>query len=473
MSDILEQIVKDRRAAIARDGYSQGIRLAEQRSVPIIPFVTPPFVITEIKRRSPSKGSIGTIADPVAQAQTYLTGGSRHISVLTETDYFQGSLQDLIDVKNRFPHAAVLRKDFLLDKEDIEVSFRAGADAVLLIASILSTEQITELYSLTQELGMTALVEVHSRADIKKVANLHPELTGINCRDLTTFQTDLIHPLKIKNLIDWETRLVFESGIHSKEDSDFAFSAGFDAILTGESVVKNPALIARFLQSAQERKNHNFYAEIFSLMKRPLVKICGITRKEDAEMAVQSGADLIGVILAPSPREVSPEFVRTLKGLPVPIVAVTVNLHEDEELQRDIIDLHRGGVISAIQYHGEEPPEFCSGFPVPYFKALRLQTTTQLENREGYRSPRLLLDAFSEVSHGGTGKQIDDELLKKVPFPLWLAGGITPENAAQLIRRWNPELIDLSSGVESSPGIKDKEKIRALFRAVKQEQTDG
>ena len=468
MMDILTKIVNKRIEEIAKKGYTLGVKVPKKREVPIIPFITPPFVITEVKRSSPSRGKIKKIKDPAKQASLYLQSGSKHISVLTEENFFNGSLEDLIQIKREFPHASILRKDFLLEIEDIEITYKAGADALLLIASILTKEKFRELYLKTVELGLIALVEVHTKEDLEKIRALKPRLTGINCRNLKTFKTDLIHPIRIKNLIDWETIVVFESGIHSKEDATFAFSAGFDAILTGESVVRNPALVARFLEVANNHTKRNFFSSLYKLKKehRPLVKICGITNKEDAENAVKLGADILGFIFAPSPRETDGEFVESIKDLKVLKVAVTVDLHKNLELQKELKKLYKIRAIDIIQYHGDEPVEFCTCFGLPYYKALRPKNSTDFNEIDEFRSPRILLDAFSEKSVGGTGKLIDSSILEQYDNPLWLAGGINPNNVEEIIAKWKPELIDLSSGVEQTPGEKDYKKLQHLFKNI-------
>jgi len=468
--NILDKIIETRKEEIKKNGYNMGAKIPEKREVPIISFITPPFVITEIKRSSPSRGKIRKIPDPEKQADIYLGAGSKHISVLTEKDFFNGSLDNLIKIKKKFPSSAILRKDFLLEVEDIEVSYRAGADAVLLIAAILTKEKIAQLYKKTIELGLVALVEVHTKEDVDKVRPFKPRLTGINCRDLKTFKTDLLHPIKIKKLINWDTATVFESGIHSKENSDFAFSSGFDAILTGEAVVRNPSLIARFLQSANNHPKSNFFSTLFNNKKKegPLIKICGITNENDAKKAIELGADIIGYIFADSPRRIEKSQIIKMKDLPILKACVVVNLHKNGELQAEVEELYNCGAIDIIQCHGDEPPEFCSNFKLPYYKAIRPKNKEELNKVEEYRSPRSLLDAFSRNVYGGSGKRIDEELLKEYHYPLWLAGGINPQNVGEIIEKWNPELIDLSSGVEKSPGIKDFEKMELLFKNIKE-----
>ena len=203
-----------------------------------------PLLVCEIKRRSPSRGAIAPGLDAVEQARRYAAAGVRAVSVLTEPDHFGGALADLVAVKEACPHLSVLRKDFLLDERDLEVSYRAGADAVLLLAACLSAEELGRLYGRALEMGMTPLVEVHDDADLAKARVVRPLLTGINSRDLTTFEVDTTLPARLRPAVDWPTTLLFESGIHCAEDAAFARSAGFDGVLVGEAVVRRPELVA-------------------------------------------------------------------------------------------------------------------------------------------------------------------------------------------------------------------------------------
>jgi len=128
------------------------------------------------------------------------------------------------------------------------------------------------------------------------------------------------------------------------------------------------------------------------------------------------------------------------------------------------------GVIDAVQFHGDESPEACSRLGYPYYKALRLRDEHDVARVKEYRSPRVLIDAYHPLLHGGTGRQIDRELVDAVrrSSVLWLAGGITPDNVKEVLERYEPELIDVSSGLERSPGRKDPEKMRRFFQTIEE-----
>ena len=214
-----------------------------------------------------------------------------------------------------------------------------------------------------------------------------------------------------------------------------------------------------------------FWARVFAARHRlagsgrPLVKVCGITNRADAELAVELGADLLGFILAPAPRRARPEAIRELADLPVLKVGVLVNDVSEA------LPLLRAGFLDALQLHGDEAPDECYEIAFPYYKALRVGAPADLDDERAYRCPRVLLDAFSPAARGGTGQRVADGLLARRAAaegarPLWLAGGIGPDNVAAVIRDHAPELIDASSRLEAEPGRKDHDKLRAFFRQV-------
>ncbi len=472
--NIKQEIVQTRKENIKKLGHTLGVSIPNKREVPLKKFGQTPFLICEVKRRSPSRGDIAKGIDAVEQAGIYVKNGVKNISVLTEQDYFAGSLKDLIRIKKTFPEVAVLRKDFLIDEEDIDISFRAGADAVLLIASILKAEELSNLYSKAKNLGMEVLLEVHTKEDIKKTKRFKPTITGINSRNLSTFQVDPLIPVITKNDINWETKLVFESGIKHKEHGIFALANGFSGMLVGEYVLRRPELIsdliACFNKDIKNLRKKNFWEKLYSMksnakppVKKPLVKICGITNKEDAYLCKELGADMIGFVFAPSKRQANPELLYELKDLDILKAAVVVSPPDST-----ILKLLEENLINVIQFHGEEQPDECFNMAFPYYKAIRLKSETDISLIDNYRCPRVLVDAYSAHLKGGTGTNIPDELVKKVKekHRLWIAGGIGTDNVREIINKFNPELIDISSKLEATPGKKDHAKLRELFKII-------
>jgi indole-3-glycerol phosphate synthase/phosphoribosylanthranilate isomerase len=468
---VLDDIVAVRKGRVARQGHALGTDIPATRGVPLVPFGADPFFVCEVKRRSPSRGDIAPGLDAVGQARAYAARGVRSISVLTEQDHFNGSLEDLIRVKRTLPGVSVLRKDFLLDEEDIEVSWRAGADAVLLIAAILDEATLGSLHRKCRSLGLQALVEVHGDEDARKCRALAPQLTGINSRDLATFSVDLAHPLVVRRFINWKTRLVFESGIRSSEDVLFALSGGFSGVLVGEAATRSLELVSDLL-SAFGRLRGDFWARLYARREpgRPLVKVCGITRREDAEAAASLGADALGFVFAPSKRRVDPALLRDLRHIAIPKIAVVVTENESggRRLDPAVTALLAEGLLDAVQFHGDERPDECAAMAFPYYKALRIRGLEEVEAIARYHCPRVLIDAFSADAAGGTGKCIPPELAREAKrrLPLWLAGGIGPDNVGEILRELEPELIDASSRLEESPGAKDRVRLSSFFREI-------
>jgi indole-3-glycerol phosphate synthase len=197
----------------------------------------PMALIAEIKRASPSVGVIKEDVDLCRIAREYQTGGACAISVLTEVHFFKGDLSylHLIKEKTSLP---VLQKDFILDPFQIYEGRVSGADAILLIASLLDREQLEEFVDLAQNLHMVPLVEIHNENDLKKILPLELPIIGINNRDLTTFEVDLRTTLRLKRKIPSRTKVISESGIKSSEDVKLLKWAGVDGILVGEILMR-------------------------------------------------------------------------------------------------------------------------------------------------------------------------------------------------------------------------------------------
>jgi len=487
---ILRRIAERRSTRIQREGHALAATVPARRPGPIVPFLDPEngllrqpgaalgALICEIKRRSPSAGAIAPTLDPAARAAEYARAGVRHLSILTEEDHFQGSLDDLVAVKSLFPDLALLRKDFLFDEQDLEISRACGADAVLLIAALHDAETLLRLHRRAEALGLAALVEVHDAEDLDKARRFRPPLVGINSRDLCSFRVDRLTPLALRNRIDWDARLVYESGVRGGEDARIAVEAGFTALLVGEAVVRRPALIPELLHALDGTPGtapagtRDFWGRLAGLLAgrlagcpagRPLVKICGITRSRDAERAAALGADLLGFVFADSPRRAHPGLLRELRGLPVLKVGVAVS-EEGTRLQ-ELLDQ---GLLDAVQLHGDEQPGECAALAFPYYKALRLRGPGDAEAAGRYRCPRILVDAWSPDARGGTGRRVGESLIESITGqrPLWLAGGLGPENIAEVVRRARPELVDASSRLESEPGRKDPARLEAFFREL-------
>ncbi len=515
--DILSKIVRMRREDIERLGLNFDIEIPEARRVGHTEFLGNAGAILEVKRASPSKGDIAPDLDPVGLATTYAEAHAQAVSVLTEMNFFKGSLRDLIAVADLMEHrrqqglhtCAVLRKDFLLFEDEIDIAYRCGADAVLLIARILDDAQLVKMAERAQKFGIQAFVEVREADDFRKLSVVTAALgdaaaktivAGVNSRDLATFHTDPLIPASVRSKLP--AKAVFESGILSAADATYARNLGFTGILVGEAVAKNPPLAkdvvsafesgcenarGQFWKKFAERRNAKRFSAKFpelaegSVRPRPLVKICGITREEDGLLAAELGANMLGFVFSTTKRLTTEEFVRsfaekirasrTPENVPLFVGVIT---DPNSEEGKTAIKLACEGVLDAVQFHGIAPALRQAQGPYnnyAHYCAARVGTPEDFDYVATLRKngePRVLLDAKVEGIPGGTGKTIPESLLREKAngAPLWLAGGINPDNVATICEKFHPELIDVSSGIEDAPGIKNPAKMRALFAAL-------
>lgn len=205
--------------------------------------IGPIRLIAEVKKASPSKGIIRESFDPVEIARIYEANGAACISVLTDVQYFQGSLEYLTRIRasTRVP---LLRKDFILDSYQLLEARVAGADAVLLIAECLDDCNLRKLHNEALDLGLTPLVEFYDVSNLERVLEAGATLVGVNNRDLTTFETDLQHTVRMRQQIPDTCLLVGESGIRGREDVKMLEQAGVDAMLVGEHLMRQPDIAA-------------------------------------------------------------------------------------------------------------------------------------------------------------------------------------------------------------------------------------
>jgi indole-3-glycerol phosphate synthase len=204
----------------------------------------PIALIAEVKKASPSKGLLRPNFDPVELAATYAVHGTAAISVLTDAKYFQGSLAYLTQIRDHLAKSmgpnrpALLRKDFIFHPYQVYETRMAGADALLFIASVLDDNELADLLALAHKMGLTALIEVHNRAELERVLPLQPRLLGVNNRDLRDFSVDLNTCLELRQYVPADICFVAESGIHTPADVARLSREGVDAILVGEALVK-------------------------------------------------------------------------------------------------------------------------------------------------------------------------------------------------------------------------------------------
>lgn len=245
---ILDKIVEHKRGEVRTRRAGRPLadlrRSAEDAAAPVnfavtlgAPSGNRPQLIAEIKRASPSKGVLGSDLNHLALANTYVSNGAGALSVLTDQRFFQGHLQDLADVKAAHPGTPVLRKDFVIDPYQVYEAREAGADSVLLIVAILEDHHLADLLSLTQDLSMEALVEVHDEAELERALRVAPRMIGINNRDLRDFRVSLTTTERLCDYVPEGVTVVSESGIFTADDVARVAAAGADAILVGEALV--------------------------------------------------------------------------------------------------------------------------------------------------------------------------------------------------------------------------------------------
>jgi indole-3-glycerol phosphate synthase len=218
-----------------------------------------PRIIAEVKKASPSRGVIRADFDAVALAQTYAHHGASALSVLTDEKFFQGQLR-FLEAIGQAVALPLLRKDFILDPYQVYEARVAGADAILLIVAALPLDQLEALLALTHELGMTALLEVHTAEELERIQPLRPRLVGINNRDLRTFHTDIETTSRLLPLIPAEVVVISESGIHTSDDIARLWEKGVHAFLIGESLMRHPdpgVKLQELLHGACENLRHH------------------------------------------------------------------------------------------------------------------------------------------------------------------------------------------------------------------------
>jgi indole-3-glycerol phosphate synthase len=257
VSNVLDRIVAaHRRAADADTRPLDELERAALAARPVRPFraalAAPGMgVIAEIKRRSPSKGELAPHLVPAELAKAYADGGANCLSVLTDTDFFGGSADDLVQARSACD-LPVLRKDFTVCEADVYDARAMGADAVLLIVAALSSDELRGLHTLARDLGLAALVEVHDERELEQALAVEADIVGVNQRDLRTFEVDSTRAERLAAAMPPGVVKVAESGIRDATDVSRLRASGYDAVLVGESLVTSPdpAAAVRALKGA-------------------------------------------------------------------------------------------------------------------------------------------------------------------------------------------------------------------------------
>ena len=398
--------------------------------------------IMEVKKASPSGHRSGVTVIDAVHAYAPIADA---ISVLTDAPYFNGSLEDLRTVRSLF-EGPILAKDFIVDPRQVTEARAHGADAVLAIVAALDDEEIAWIMAEARRLAMDVLVEVHDEPELKRALALGAEIVGINNRDLKTLKTDLAVTERLTSLVPPDRVLVSESGVRERSDVE-RLAPKVDGFLVGSSLMASDDI-----------------AEAARALVFGRVKICGVTRADDAALAAGAGATHVGMIFAErSVRRVGDEASEIAKAAQEKGVKA-VGVFQNQEPQFVAATADRLG-LDAVQLHGNEEVRLYQSADREVWAACEVGDQLEEERED---ADRILYDTRSNGQSGGTGKAFDwTKVSGRVQLQnALLAGGIGPANArdAQLVGTY---AIDVSSRVEASPGLKDQAKVQALFDSLR------
>jgi len=430
-------------------------------------------IIAEIKKASPSKGEIRPDLDPSLFAKNYTRAGACAISVLTESHFFKGSLKDLEAVRAA-THLPILRKDFTISSYQIYEARASGANSVLLITTILSPGQLKGYIELAREINMEPLVEINSESEFEIAAKCNATCIGINNRNLQTLETDLNVSRRLSPLFYAGQVPVEASGISSRKDIDHGLESNFFNFLVGESIVRADDTI-KFIRELIGTNPPSAPAEQIELKKknnRPLVKICGLTDPVEALECARLGADAIGLVFyEKSPRNVSVgKAAQICNALPQHVITIGVFVDEPYE---SIMETVNACSLKAVQLHGRESPELVEKLSekgLIVIKALFCEKKPFMHDAGHYpHASAFLVEHGKGTLPGGNAEQWNWERAKEMDtaMPLILAGGLSPDTIDQVVQSVLPDMVDVSSGVEQSPGRKDLNRVKAFINKVK------
>jgi indole-3-glycerol phosphate synthase/phosphoribosylanthranilate isomerase len=368
--------------------------------------------IAEFKRRSPSAGDIRPDGDVTRIGPAYEAAGARAMSVLVD-ERFGGTWDDL-----RAARAAValplLAKGFFSTPEHLRQAKEAGADAALLLLRDLDDATCAALLAEAEALGLDTLVEAHDAEEIRRADALGAPVIGVNARDLSTFRIDRSAQLELLALVPRDRVLIAESGIATAAQAAAAELAGANAVLVGSTLMRAP----------------DPGAALREILRRPLVKVCGLTRAEDVAAAVDAGADLVGFILAESPRR-----AEAVLDAPDTVLRVAVFVGEAEPTDADL-----------VQHYATDG-------------AHRARDAALLRDGERVGTVVDLPWLQDDPTHLDRARATQGRVM--------LAGGLGPENVAEAIAAVRPWAVDSARSTELEPGVKDHDRLRAWTAAAR------
>ena len=466
--------------------------------------------ICEVKKASPSKGIIAEHFPYLDIAKEYEVAGAAAISVLTEPDFFKGDKKYLQEIASTVK-IPVLRKDFIIDEYQIYQAKVWGASAILLICACLDVPTLTKFRELADSLGLSSLVEAHDEHEVQMAIDCGARIIGVNNRNLKDFTVDVQNSVRLRNLVQDDVIFVSESGLETPEDIQVLRDNNIGVALMGETFMRSPNKVEKLAY---------LYGPTYYT---PKVKMCGISKVETIPAVVEAKPDYMGLVFAPSKRQVTVDQAKTLVE---ELHKQYGNRYSREEVQcsNDVVqdgavigavqegtatgDAHEGiltstenasptlihqeaiktvGVfvnetletlvkiatevnLDAVQLHGDEDEAFIQSLKertnVEVWKAVQIRSAADAEAWIDSSADMLLFDAYHKDERGGTGEVFDWSCLDVFERPFMLAGGIDSTNVARAIRTVRPYGIDISSGIETD-GVKDDEKIKAFTNIVR------
>ena len=427
--------------------------------------------ICEVKKASPSKGIIAEHFPYLDIAKEYEMAGAAAISVLTEPDFFKGDKKYLQEIASTVK-IPVLRKDFIIDEYQIYQAKVWGASAILLICACLDVPMLTKFRELADSLGLASLVEAHDEKEVQMAIDCGARIIGVNNRNLKDFTVDVQNSVRLRNLVQDDVIFVSESGLETPEDIQVLRDNNIGVALMGETFMRSPNKVEKLAY---------LYGPTYYT---PKVKMCGISKVETIPAVVEAKPDYMGLVFAPSKRQVTVDQAKILveelhrgyakkygsdtehdKNDTIKTVGVFVN-----ETVDNLVTIANEANLDAVQLHGDEDETFIQSLKertnVEVWKAIQIRSAADVEKWIDSSADMLLFDAYHKDERGGTGEVFDWSSLDAFERPFMLAGGIDSTNVARAIRTVRPYGIDISSGIETN-GVKDDEKITAFIKIVK------
>lgn len=416
-------------------------------------------IIGEIKPSSPSAGKLLNRERLPEILRVYRKHCSA-ISVLTDKNYFNGSFDLLAEVKQS-TGLPVLCKDFIVSEEQILLAKKHGADAVLLIVKILKRDELISLLNFALNVGLCPVVEVNNLADLEAIAELPIRVVLINNRNLNTMKIDLATTNHLAHFLKEDQIIISASGIKTKNDIQKLIPSA-TRFLIGTSLMSSPDPESLLEDLTGQRSD------------APSIKVCGITNSTDATMAVDAGADFIGMIFAPSSkRQVSQSEALAIShaiGNRAKLVGVFQNQSLDEVNQ-----ISNELNLDFIQLHGEEDSAFVNACAKPVIKVFQYPFTKDSSHSQllAFTGARyFLFDVDKESTIAESSNRFSDlnsfiaPVRNEIP-PIFLAGKLSPDNVQSAARAVLPFALDVASGVELSPGIKSPTLTKRFCDAAK------